>query len=698
MEHFIDKIKIEALWKEEYKDYNQCLEDWVQLSHLRLCNYMEKGNYEKILKKGEYLVSNKTNRTKDSNFYPAVKLKQLFSLSRFQMHCILLALLYELNPNLEKLFAACGRCSLLPNCYAAAVSFFNAEDFTYEEIYSQFTEEFCQTFFTVEEYKIDTLWDTPLILNREIKCFLLSFPSTDFDIPSYCHLYPRETLSDDMICKETSLALEKIYRKTSGHTVINIYGKKNSGRLFHLRHTMKNFGKDILLFYTLQVLNLKEHQKTSLFQLYRTAKLENAVPCICELEKVLESKPKQGTIFCSQLFSFLTQYFPVIFVITEKKLAQTENFSCNLAVVHYQIPHPNMEEQLFYWKHFTKENPLLTEEDYYRLVNQFDFSGGDIKAAIKKAHLLSATHTQPSSPFSLFIKGCKSNCTALKELGTNRVTSAYGWDDIILTDLQKTALLHACNYIKLNHIVYEKWNFKEKIPYGKNLSILLEGPPGTGKTMAAQVLANDLGLEMYQIDISQTVSKYIGETEKKLNEIFNEAENCNAILFIDEMDAFFGKRTEIKDSHDKYANMETSFLLQKIESFKGILILATNYLNNIDEAFMRRIKFIISFPLPDSKNRLKIWKNMFPSSAPCSNDIDFSFLAENFELSGGNIKNVVLKAAFLAAAEKKEIRMEHILIGLKDEMSKLGKVLLASDFREYAYLLENLIYHQKKKN
>lgn len=691
MKHFTDKLKMEALWKEEYQDYSQCLEDWVQISYLRLYNYIKKGTYDKTIEKGEYLVSNKTNRTKGSHSYPIVQLKQLFSLSRFQMHCILLALLYELNPDLEKLFSACGRGSLLPNCYAAAVSFFKAEDFTYEEIYTQFTEDFCQTFFTVKEYKIDTLWDTPFVLNQEIKYFLLSFDSTHFDIPSYCRLYSKENLSDDTISKEVSLTLEKIYRKTSEHTLINIYGKENSGRLFHLRHAMKKSGKNVLLFYTLQLLNSKEHPTSSLFQLYSTAILGNAVPCICETEKLLENNQKKGALFYSQLFSFLTQHFPIVFVITEKKLAQKEMLPCNLAVVHYQISHPNMQEQLLYWQYFTKEDSLLTEVDLCRLANQFDFSAGDIKAAIKKAHLLSTLCNQPISPFSLIMEGCKSNCTALKELGTNRVSLAYGWDDIILTDLQKTSLLHACNYIKLNHIVYEKWNFKEKMPYGKNLSILLEGPPGTGKTMAAQVLANDLGLEMYQIDISQTVSKYIGETEKKLNEIFNEAENCNAILFIDEMDAFFGKRTEIKDSHDKYANMETSFLLQKIESFQGILILATNYLNNIDEAFMRRIKFIISFPLPDSKNRLAIWKNMFPSSAPCNNDIDFSFLAENFELSGGNIKNIVLKSAFLAAAEKKDIRMEHILIGLKDEMSKLGKVLLASDFREYAYLLEKKI-------
>ena len=222
--------------------------------------------------------------------------------------------------------------------------------------------------------------------------------------------------------------------------------------------------------------------------------------------------------------------------------------------------------------------------------------------------------------------------------------------------------------------VFNRWGFERKLAHGKGISVLFSGPPGTGKTMAAQVLAHDLALDLYKIDLSRVVSKYIGETEKNLSRIFDEAEHSNAILFFDEADALFGKRTEISDAHDRYANLETSFLLQKMEEYEGIVILASNLRENMDNAFLRRIRFIVEFPFPDAASRLKIWKKHFPAEAPVSEGVDYDLLAERIQVAGGNIKNIVLNAAFFAAENGGMIGMEHILQGTRREYEKIGKL------------------------
>ena len=213
--------------------------------------------------------------------------------------------------------------------------------------------------------------------------------------------------------------------------------------------------------------------------------------------------------------------------------------------------------------------------------------------------------------------------------------------------------------------------------------VLHPGPPGTGKTMGAQVIASELMLEIYKIDLSQVISKYIGETEKNLRELFDEAKYSNAILFFDETDALFGKRSEVKDAHDKYANIEVAFLLQKMEEYDGITVLATNYMKNIDEAFLRRIQFIIHFPFPDAQHREKLWQGIFPGETPLADDIDYNYLGKKFEVSGGSIKNMAVYAAFLAAERKCPVGMSEIITAARFEMKKSGKVLVQEEFPEY---------------
>ncbi|MCM1565321.1 MAG: ATP-binding protein [Dehalobacter sp.] len=205
--------------------------------------------------------------------------------------------------------------------------------------------------------------------------------------------------------------------------------------------------------------------------------------------------------------------------------------------------------------------------------------------------------------------------------------------------------------------------------------------------MAAEILAREIQLDLYKIDLSSIVSKYIGETEKNLNKIFKEAEMSNAILFFDEADALFGKRSEVKDAHDRYANIETAYLLQKMEEHEGTVVLASNFRKNMDDAFLRRLHFTVEFPLPDEKSRELIWKHTFPAETPLEDEVNFSFLSK-FKLTGGNIKNIALSASFLAAGDSGKVGMEHIIRATKREYQKIGKLFTGADFAEYSKFLK----------
>jgi SpoVK/Ycf46/Vps4 family AAA+-type ATPase len=223
--------------------------------------------------------------------------------------------------------------------------------------------------------------------------------------------------------------------------------------------------------------------------------------------------------------------------------------------------------------------------------------------------------------------------------------------------------------------VLETWGVGQKLASSAGVTILFAGPPGTGKTMAAEVVASELQLDLYKIDLSTVVNKYIGETEKNLGRIFDEASNSNAILFFDEADAIFGKRSEVKDAHDRYANIEVSYLLQRMETYDGVTVLATNLRANLDDAFSRRLQFAIDFPFPDEAYRLQIWQALFPPDVPRAADLDLPLMARRFKLAGGNIRNIIISAAYLAAADGGQVTMPHLLHGARRELQKMGRLI-----------------------
>ncbi|HMO97259.1 MAG TPA: ATP-binding protein, partial [Tepidiformaceae bacterium] len=303
------------------------------------------------------------------------------------------------------------------------------------------------------------------------------------------------------------------------------------------------------------------------------------------------------------------------------------------------------------------------------LTGKFRLPRDNITAAVGLAHGMALTRNAegPSvTPDDLYTAARTQSAVILSSLA-RKVTPHYHWGDIILEDDPLAQLREFCAMLEHRHLVYDVWGFDRKLAMGKGVIALFAGQSGTGKTMAADVIAGQLGLDLYKIDLSGVVSKYIGETEKNIGAIFKDAEQSNAILFFDEADALFGKRSEVKDAHDRYANIETAYLLQRMEEYAGAVILSTNLKMNLDEAFLRRMHFVIDFPMPEEPYRLRIWESTLPPELPRAEDIDLAFLARQFKISGGNIRNIVLAAAFLAADEGKELGMAHLIRGTRRE-------------------------------
>jgi hypothetical protein len=327
----------------------------------------------------------------------------------------------------------------------------------------------------------------------------------------------------------------------------------------------------------------------------------------------------------------------------------------------------------------------LSEADLSGLAGRFTLTPGQLRAVVATAQDLAAMHGDTAARH---LAGA-ARLTSDQSLGrlASKVVCRHGWDDLVLPAATVRRLCELAGAIRQRHVVYGGGGFGARVAAGAGIKALFAGASGTGKTMAAGVLARDLELDLYKVDLSGVVSKYIGETEKNLDRIFRAARAANAIVFLDEAEAIMGKRSDVKDAHDRYANIEVAYLLQKLEEHEGIVILATNLRRNIDDAFNRRMQYVIDFSRPAEPERERIWRGMFPAGAPLDPDVDFAFLAKEFDLSGGDIRNVALDAAFLAAHDGGVIAMRAIVEALSRQMVKEGKTPTGTDFRQYQRLL-----------
>lgn len=344
-------------------------------------------------------------------------------------------------------------------------------------------------------------------------------------------------------------------------------------------------------------------------------------------------------------------------------------------LLRIKLDTPPYNEQLRLWVEALQTEGIAAEAgDIAELAGKFRLGAGAIRRAVQAALDYAATRGDTARLNDLYAGAQAQTGLHLGKLA-QRIEPRYVWEDLILPEDRLEQLRELCARARYGHVVREQWGYGRKIAPTRGISALFAGDSGTGKTMAAEVIANDLGLLLYKIDLSSVVSKYIGETEKNLRALFDAAERTSAVLFFDEADALFGKRSEVKDSHDRYANIEIAYLLQQIERYDGIAILATNLRQNLDEAFTRRLDFLIDFPFPEPEYRRKLWAAHFPADAPVGRDVNLDDLAERYRLAGGNIRNAALAAAFLAAADGGVITMNHVRHAVRREHQKIGRLL-----------------------
>ena len=343
-------------------------------------------------------------------------------------------------------------------------------------------------------------------------------------------------------------------------------------------------------------------------------------------------------------------------------------------VISVDVAKPTAIEQRTVWERMLGE---VAGDHPRQLAGQFDFNLGKIELIAHTA--LAAAEQKPEALAQSLWQGALARTRPALDQLAQRIDPKAGWDDIKLPDNERNLLHQIADQVAQRSTVYDDWGFRERMNRGLSISALFAGESGTGKTMAAEVIANELGLSLYRIDLSAVVSKYIGETEKNLRKLFDAAEDGGAILFFDEADALFGRRSEVKDSHDRYANIEVNYLLQRLESFHGLAILATNMKSALDSSFLRRIRFVVNFPFPGVAERGAIWASVFPAKAAAS-ALDIERLAR-LALTGGSIHGIALNAAFMAAKGNAQISMPLILEAARAEFRKLDKPVNEADFR-----------------
>jgi hypothetical protein len=337
-------------------------------------------------------------------------------------------------------------------------------------------------------------------------------------------------------------------------------------------------------------------------------------------------------------------------------------------------------EQRQVWESVLGDRAASLNGQLDRLAAQFDLDTETIELASSAAlGRLDNGDVQEKSIGSLLWDTCLIQSRPKLENLAQRIEVAASWNDLVLPERQREVLGEIALHLRQRGKVYGTWGFAGKSSRGLGISALFAGPSGTGKTTAAEVLARDLRLDLYRIDLSSVVSKYIGETEKNLRQVFDAAEGCGAILLFDEADALFGKRSDVKDSHDRHANIEVSYLLQRMEQYQGLAILTTNLKDSLDDAFLRRIRFVVQFPFPDAAQRAEIWRRVFPASTP-TEGLDAEQLAR-LNVAGGNIRNIALNAAFLAADADEPVRMSHLLHAARREYTKLERTLTDAEVR-----------------
>ncbi|HVF50039.1 MAG TPA: AAA family ATPase [Pyrinomonadaceae bacterium] len=642
--------------------------------------------------------------------YPArlAALAATFQLSVFDLHLVVVALAPELDLRYEKIYA-----SLQDDVTRKRPSV----DLALNLLCTDAAEKFARRAHFASDaplirHGLVTLLPDPnqfqppllahyLKLDEQVVHFLLEERSLDARLARFCRMIePAQGLDELPVSDEMKRALPVIVTRaheTNDALTLYFRGLRGTGRRRTAEALAGVAGARLLHVDVSAALASGMEFEQALRLVFREAQLQSAFVYLDSMDALagIELAP-----VASRLSGALAESACVTILAGEKSLAASG--SPKALDVHFPVQ--NFAQRRAIWQaRLAERGHALDAPNLDALASRFRLTheeiGASVAAASERARWRDASTADAAGDVSVHInadarvnpnshaRALSNSQASLEELFAaaraqssrhlstlaRHVEPVYGWDEIVLPPDQLAQLTEICNQAKHRHIVYGKWGFDRKLSLGKGLNALFSGPPGTGKTMSAEVIARELRLALYKIDLSQIVSKYIGETEKNLDRIFREAQSSYSILFFDEADALFGKRSEVKDAHDRYANIEVGYLLQKMEEFEGIAILATNLRQHLDEAFVRRMHFIVEFPFPDEEYRRRIWEVMFPQEAPLDPEVDFQLLAREIKLAGGQIKNIALSAAFNAASDGGVINLAHLRRAAHREHQKLGR-------------------------
>ena len=526
-----------------------------------------------------------------------------------------------------------------------------------------------------------------LKLDQQIVNFVLGHEMVDARLAPCCQLiHPSCTFDSLALTSEVKQALIKVAGQVGKKRLpIKLYfqGAPGTEKQQAAEAMASEIGTSVLMADLSRALDTKTDFEETARLLFREAWFQNAVLVLDGLD-VLRTEAQVHRL--RVVMEALKVDAGITIFTGSKPWVSLGHGQDDLWTVHF--PLPEFAERHACWQaKLADQNIQLNAQEVETVASRFRLTPAQIAMAVTGAKNQVQWRTvvkvpQPSTSkrhgkvtLKDLFAAARAQCGHDLDVLTQKVNVKYTWANIVLPEDVITQLQEICQRVAHGHHVLGEWGFNEKLSLGKGITALFAGASGTGKTMAAEVIANQLELDLYKIDLSGVVSKYIGETEKNLDRIFRAAENANAILFFDEADALFGKRSEVRDSHDRYANIEISYLLQKMEEYEGIAILASNLRQNLDEAFVRRLSSIIHIPFPDEVSRQQIWKGIWPKETPMADEVDLDQVARHFKLSGGNIKNIALAAAFLAAEDGSSVRMSHIQQAIRREYQKMGKVL-----------------------
>jgi ATP-dependent 26S proteasome regulatory subunit len=635
-------------------------------------------------------------------------LQQTFDLSLFEIDLLLLAIAPEIDLRYQRLYAYLQddvtrkrpSVELALRLFCCSLS----ERVKARAAFSPDSTLLDRHLLLLHEDPIDRpspLLSRTLKLDDRIAEFLLGSDLPDSTllqpVPLVQIIAPQQQLQDLELPEPIARSLQQIGTLDTHSTAwfCLLYGTEGTGKQACAEAIASIRARSLLVLDLTAILQTDLPCQTSIDLAFREAQLYRSIVYLKGWHQLLTDEQKSRSASATTSRSAIRVIERAIsqfqgLVLAGSETAWQPSTNTNYRFIQLELPLPVDRIRQILWHKYLQQSQQVSSDiqlDY--LASAFRFSGGQIQQAIAYAQTQAQITQGLDYKLTLadLLIGCRMTSNQHLVSLARKITPKRSWQDLVLPQDAIAQLQELCQQVRHRTQVYTDWGFDRHLSLGKGVIALFTGESGTGKTLSAEILAKELGLDLYQIDLSLVVSKYIGETEKNLSRVFAEAQASNAILLFDEADALFGKRSDIKDAHDRYANIETNYLLQRVETYEGVIILTTNLSKNIDPAFTRRLHFSIEFPFPDEYHRLKIWQSMFPSQAPVSTDVDFEFLANKFKIAGGNIKNVVTAAAFRAAEAGGEIQMEHLILSMRREYRKLGKVCERTEFEPYYDLI-----------